>query len=65
MTPTEVFARARGFLLDHCEDYDKAYKEFSWPTLPVFNWALDWFDEFARGNRRPALWIIRDRKDEV
>jgi acetyl-CoA synthetase len=65
MTPTAIFARARKFLLDHREDYDKAYREFAWPTLPAFNWALDWFDEFARGNRRPALWIVGERKDEV
>ena len=65
MTPTDVFVRARAFLLDHREDYDKAYREFTWPTLPVFNWALDWFDVFAQGNRRPALWIIRDRGDDV
>ena len=65
MTPTDVFVRARAFLLDHREDYDKAYREFTWPTLPVFNWALDWFDLFAQGNRRPALWIIRDRGEEV
>ena len=63
--PTEVFVRARAFLLDHREDYEKAYSEFAWPTLPVFNWALDWFDVYAHGNRRPALRIVRDRGDEV
>jgi acetyl-CoA synthetase len=28
------------------------------PALDEFNWALDWFDEIAKGNERPALRVI-------
>ena len=35
---------ARDFLLAHRDDYDTAYREFRWPALERFNWALDWFD---------------------
>ena len=36
-------------------------REFRWPELDRFNWALDWFDaELARGELadRPALRIV-------
>jgi acetyl-CoA synthetase len=65
MGPTSTFLRARDFLLQHREDYDKAYADFAWPDLPTFNWALDWFDVFAAGNARPALWIVRDGAPDV
>ncbi|GAA5180619.1 AMP-binding protein [Rugosimonospora acidiphila] len=55
---TESFRAARDFLLAHAEDYDTAYREFEWPRLAEFNWALDWFDVVAEGNDRPALWIV-------
>src|SRR6202030_2302022 len=28
--------------------------------LPEFNWALDYFDVFARGHRAPALHVVED-----
>jgi acetyl-CoA synthetase len=65
MTPTDTFLRARDFLLEHREDYDKAYREFAWPDLPAFNWALDWFDVIARDNRRTAIRIVRDAGADV
>lgn len=65
MTPTETFLRARDFLLRHRDDYDTAYREFAWPELPSFNWALDWFDVFARGNARTALHLVRDEGEDV
>lgn len=43
MTTAEVLA-TRKFLLDHRTDYDTAYRDFRWPVLGNFNWALDWFD---------------------
>ena len=55
MTPTEAFLQARDFLFRHREDYETAYREFRWPRLDAFNWALDYFDVQARGNKTPAL----------
>jgi acetyl-CoA synthetase len=37
----EEFRAARRFLLEHREDYAYAYREFRWPVLEEFNWALD------------------------
>jgi acetyl-CoA synthetase len=42
------FTAARDFLLRHREDYDTAYRDFRWPVLEHFNWALDHFDALAR-----------------
>ena len=58
MTATEAFLEARNFLLAHREDYVKAYAGFRWPQLDSFNWALDWFDVYARNNSRTALWVV-------
>ena len=55
-----VFRAARDFLLDHRADYDLTYREFRWPELTEFNWALDWFDVIAAGNDDPALWIVEE-----
>src|SRR5437879_11663521 len=56
----KAFLAARDFLLQHREDYDTARCEFRWPALSEFNWALDYFDNYARGNSKPALWIAND-----
>ena len=42
------------------DDYERAYRDFRWPELDRFNWALDYFDPMARGNDRPALWIVNE-----
>ncbi len=58
---TAEFKAARDLLLRHRADYDAAYREFRWPVLDHFNWALDWFDgELARGESasRLALKIV-------
>jgi acetyl-CoA synthetase len=55
---TTAFRAARDFLLAHADDYATAYREFRWPELTEFNWALDWFDVVARDNDRAALWIV-------
>ncbi len=52
------FLEARDFLLSRRDDYEAAYAGFRWPDIPVFNWALDWFDAYADGNARPALVIV-------
>ena len=57
MTAT-AFLEARDFLLAHRRDYETAYRDFRWPVLDRFNWALDYFDPMARGNDRPGLWLV-------
>ena len=56
----DSFHAARDFLLTHRESYAQAYRDFRWPRLERFNWALDWFDPYARGNLRTALHIVED-----
>ena len=59
----EAFKAARDFLMAHQYDYATAHRDFRWPVLTDFNWALDWFDaELARGESagRPALTIVGD-----
>ena len=57
MNPTAAFLQARDFLIAHREDYGAAYRGFGWPALEHFNWALDYFDVYARANSRRALWV--------
>ena len=60
MSGTDSFLAARDMLLRYRTDYDAARREFTWPDLPEFNWALDWFDaHLAAADRgdRPALVI--------
>jgi acetyl-CoA synthetase len=55
-----AFKAARDFLVAHRTDYATAYRDFRWPEVDRFNWALDWFDgELARGEtaHQPALII--------
>jgi acetyl-CoA synthetase len=59
------FLAARDFLIRHREDYDTAYRDFQWPKLDRFNWALDYFDVMARGNEREALWLVDDGAGET
>lgn len=60
MSATEAFLKARDFLLAHRTDYTAAYNGFQWPQLTEFNWALDHFDVMAKGNDKPALWIVEE-----
>ena len=60
-----AFTEARDFLLRHRTDYDTAYRDFRWPQLTEFNWALDHFDTMARGNDRTALHIVGEDGSEV
>jgi acetyl-CoA synthetase len=52
-------------LLDHRQDYDTAYRDFRWPEMGEFNWALDWFDDYAKDNHDPALWIVEEGGTEL
>jgi acetyl-CoA synthetase len=55
------FRAARDLLLRHRDDYMAAEREFSWPALEEFNWALDWFDVVAAGHPdQTALRIVAD-----
>jgi acetyl-CoA synthetase len=59
---TEAFKAARDFLFAHREDYAAAHRNFRWPDLEHFNYALDWFDaELARAHGHElALKIVGD-----
>ena len=59
------FMAARDFLLRHREDYAVAFRDFAWPKLDRFNWALDYFDAIARNNAQPALWLVDEDGGEV
>jgi acetyl-CoA synthetase len=59
------FLDARDFLLQHRTDYQLVYQQFRWPRLDHFNWALDYFDKFARDNNRTALWIVDENGSEL
>ncbi len=62
---TAAFTQARDFLLQHRTDYDTAYRDFRWPQLGAFNWALDHFDVMARGNDATALHIVGEDGSEL
>ncbi|MFF7706610.1 AMP-binding protein [Pseudomonas sp. NPDC007930] len=65
MTPDcQAFVAARDLLLTHRTDYASALREFRWPVLGTFNWALDYFDSLAEGNSAPALWIVEEDGSE-
>ncbi|MBO0804904.1 MAG: AMP-binding protein [Nocardiopsaceae bacterium] len=58
---TAAFRAARDLLLRHHDDYDTARREFTWPALTEFNWALDWFDVLAAEHPdRTALRVVGD-----
>jgi acetyl-CoA synthetase len=60
-----AFLAARDFLIRHREDYAVAYRDFQWPKLDRFNWALDYFDEMARDNAQPALWLADEDEGDT
>ena len=63
-SPTAAFRTARDLLLGYRDDYESARREFAWPELGEFNWALDWFDVIAAEHPdRPALRILADDGD--
>ncbi|HYZ61541.1 MAG TPA: AMP-binding protein, partial [Acetobacteraceae bacterium] len=60
----QAFLNARDLLLRHRTDLAAAQREFRWPTLDRFNWALDYFDPMAAGNERAALRFIAAGSDQ-
>src|SRR6266542_693069 len=62
----EAFREARDLLLRRRTDYAAARREFGWPELRQFNWALDWFDALAAEHPdRLALWIVTEDGADV
>lgn len=59
------FLAARDFLLRHRTEYERAVRDFRWPVLERFNWALDYFDGIAADNNRPALHVVEDDGSET
>ncbi len=55
-----AFLEARDLLLRHRSDYGTAKREFRWPVLGRFNWALDYFDRLQETHSGPALIVRRD-----
>src|SRR5690349_22859544 len=58
----EAFKAARDYLFEHRTNYRTVHRDFRWPQLDNFNYALDWFDDLAKGadGQRLALKIIGD-----
>jgi len=61
----KTFLEARDLLVKHRTDYATAYRDFAWPKLTHFNWALDYFDVMAAGNEHPALWVVDESGAET
>src|SRR5947208_2483852 len=62
-----TFRAARDFLLAHRDDPETAYRDFAWPRLETFNWAVDWFDGVLAAERpdQAALRVVEDDGTEV
>jgi acetyl-CoA synthetase len=52
----QAFLAARDLLLNTRDDYQAAQRQFQWPQLDEFNWALDYFDSLA--SEATALHIL-------
>ncbi len=58
---TTAYRTARDQLLSLQGDPDRARAEFRYPDVgDRFNWAVDWFDAFARGNHGPGLVVVEE-----
>ena len=56
---TDAVRGARDFLLHNVYDYEKVIREFRWPELDEFNFALEWFDVVAGEHPdRAAVTIV-------
>src|SRR4051812_17415166 len=65
MNAAAEFLKARDFLLAHRTDQDLACRDFRWPRMEEFNWALDYFDQRAAGTGRPALHVVHKTGGET
>ncbi len=59
------FLKARNYLLTHRSQFDLVCREFSWPEMDRFNWALDYFDVMAANNTDLALFIVEEDGTET
>jgi acetyl-CoA synthetase len=58
---SDAYRTARDQLLALHGSHDKAVESFRWPDLgDRFNWAIDWFDTFARDSNAPGLVIVEE-----
>lgn len=56
---TQTYREARDLLLRLRTDRAAAAREFVFPEVgDTWNWAADWFDDFAVGDTRPGLIIV-------
>jgi acetyl-CoA synthetase len=63
---TQAYRAARDQLLALRGDHEKAVAEFRWPQIEgEFNWAVDWFDAYARGDDGIALWLVEEDGTEA
>ncbi|GAA5109950.1 AMP-binding protein [Haloechinothrix salitolerans] len=63
---TSRFRAARDQLLALRGKHDEAVAEFVFPDVgPRWNWAVDWFDQIARGNDQPALVIVEENGERT
>jgi acetyl-CoA synthetase len=69
LTPAaQAFRAARDLLVERQTDYDAARRDFAWPELDEFNWALEHFDAIGRdpsSQDRAALWIVEQDGSEA
>src|SRR5215831_8545100 len=65
MSTAVAFLEARNYLLAHRNQHDLVRREFSWPQLDRFNWALDYFDPMAADNTELALFIVDEDGTET
>jgi acetyl-CoA synthetase len=58
---TAAYRAARDQLLSLRDDHGRAVAEFRWPAIEgPFNWAVDWFDAWGRGNEATGLHIVEE-----
>ena len=58
MSGAAAFLKLRDYLLAHRTEYEAVRRNFRWPVLDRFNWALDYFDPMAADNANLALLIV-------
>src|SRR5688572_2480677 len=61
MSATERYRESRDLLMSLRGRHEDAVEAFTWPDVgDRFCWAVDWFDEVARGNDAEALVVVAE-----